>query len=76
MICHAPQSAAFPVLPLALAMISSNLRVQLVELVGKPQLFRPRFIPARFPAVDMPPEAGTADVKHRPATRPTAEQLP
>ena len=76
MISHAPASAAFPVLPLALAMISSNLRVQLVSLVGSPPLFPPRFLSADVPAVAMPPVAGIADVKHQPAVRPAASQLP
>ena len=32
--------------------------------------------PALIPAVDLPPIAGPADVKHRPATRASAKQLP
>ena len=68
MICHAPEAAPFPVFPLALAMIGPNLRVLLVAAVGPPPLFAPPPAAALIPAVDLPPIAGTADVKHHPAT--------
>ena len=76
MICHAPEAAPFPVFPLALAMIAPNLRVLLVAAIGPPPLLAPPPAAALIPAVDLPPVAGTADVKHRPATRPPAKHLP
>ena len=69
MICHAPEAAPFPVFPLALAMIAPNLRVLLVAAIGPPPLLAPPPAAALIPAVDLPPVAGTADVKHRPATQ-------
>ncbi len=76
MICHAPEAAPFPVFPLALAMIGPNLRVLLVAAVGTPPLLASHPAAALIPAVDLPPIAGTADVKHHPATRPSVKQLP
>ena len=49
MICHALQAAAFPVLPLAVAVIEPCFLALPVELVGAPQLLLPRYIPARCP---------------------------
>ncbi len=49
-----------------LAMIGPNLRVLLVAAVGPPPLFAPPPAAALIPAVDLPPIAGTADVKHQP----------
>ena len=75
MICHAPEAAPVPVFPLALAMIAPNLRVLLIAAVGAPPLLASHPAAALLPAVDLPPIAGTADVKHQPATRPSARQL-
>ena len=74
MIRHAPE--AFPVGPLVVAVIETSLPAVLVSSVGGPPLLPARFPPASVPAVDLSPVAGTADVKHQPATRPTAVQLP
>ena len=76
MICHAPEAAPVPVVPLAVAVIEPGFLASPVALVGPPQLFPPRFISANVPTVAMPPEAGIADVKQQPATRPAARQLP
>ena len=75
MICHAPEAAPFPVFPLALAMISPNLRVRLVAPVGPQPLLASHPASALLSAVDLPPVAGAADGEHRPATRPSAKQL-
>ena len=74
MIRHAPQAAPFPVFPLALAMISPNLRVRLVAPVGPQPLLASHPASAPLSAVDLPPVAGAADGEHRPATRPSAKQ--
>ena len=76
MIRHAPEAAAFPVGSLPVAVIEPSLPALLVSPVGGPPLLPPRFLSAPVPAVDLPPIAGTADVEHRPATRPAAEQPP
>ena len=76
MIRHAPEAAAFPVGSLAVAVIEPSFPALLVPPVGVPPLLPPRFLSASVAAVDLPPVAGTADVKHRPATRPPAKQLP
>ena len=76
MIRHAPEAAAFPVGPLPVTVIEPSFRAVLVFPVGTPPLLPPRFLSASVAAVDLPPVAGTADVKHRPATRPSAKQLP
>ena len=76
MICHAPEAAPFPVFPLALAMIGPNLRVLLVTAVGAARLFASHPASAPIPAVGLPSIAALADVKHHPATRPSADQLP
>ena len=75
MIRHAPQAAAFPVGPLPVAVIEPSLPALLVSPVGTPPLFAPHPVAAPLPAVDLSPVAGIADVKHRPATRPSAKQL-
>ena len=76
MIRHAPEAAAFPVGPLPVAVIEPSFPALLVPPVGPPPLLPPRFLSASVAAVDLPPVAGTADVKHHPATRPSAKQLP
>ena len=76
MISHAAATAAFPVGPLAVAVIQPGFQALSVSPIGKPPLFPPRFLPARFPAVAMSPVAGIADVERRPAIRPVASQLP
>ncbi len=76
MIRHAPEAATFPVGPLAVAVIEPFLPALLVSPVGGPPLSPSRFLSASVAAVDLPPVAGTADVKYRPATRPSAKQLP
>ena len=74
MIRHAPQ-AAFPVVPLPVAVIEPALLALLVPPVGNPRLLASHPAAAPLPAVHLPPEAAPADVKHRPATRPSAKQL-
>ena len=76
MIRHAPEAAACPVGPLAVTVIEPSFPALLVPPVGVPPLLPPRFLSASVAAVDLPPVAGTADVKHHPATRPSAKQLP
>ena len=75
MICHAPEAAPIQVFPLAQAMIGPNLRVLLVAAVGPPPLLAPHPAAALIPAVDLPPIAGTADVKHHLATSAKQRQL-
>ena len=74
MIRHAP-AAAFPVGPLPVAVIETSFPTLLVAPVGAPPLLAPHPASALIPAVDLPPIAASADVKHRPATRPSAKQL-
>ena len=76
MIRHAPEAAALPVGPLPVAVIEPSLPALLVSPVGPPPLLASHPASALIPAVDLPPVAGAADVKHRPATRPPAKQLP
>ena len=75
MIRHAA-AAAFPVGPLPVAVIEPSLPALLVPPVGTPPLLASHPASALLPAVDLPPIAGTADVKHHPATRPSAKRLP
>ena len=75
MIRHAP-AAAFPVVPLPVPVIEPPLRALLVPPVGIPPLLTARFLPAPVPAIDLPPVAGMANVKHRPATQAPAKLLP
>ena len=75
MIRHAPEAALRPVDPLPVPVIELSFRAVLVFPVGKPRL--PASHPAAAPlsAVDLPPVAASTDVKHHPATRPSAKQL-
>ena len=75
MIRHAPEAAAFPVGPLPVAVIEPSFPALLVTPVGTPPLLASHPAAALIPAVDLPPIAGIADVKNRPATRPSAKQL-
>ena len=76
MIRHAPKAAPFPVDPLPVPVIELAFRAVLVFPVGTPHLLASHPASALIPAVDLPPIAGTADVEHRSATRPSAKQLP
>ena len=75
MIRHAPAAAPFPVDPLPVPVIEPSFRAFLVFPVGPPPLLASHPAAALIPAVGLPPVAGTADVKHHPATRPSTEQL-
>ena len=74
MIRHA-QAALCPVDPLPVPVIEPSFRAVLVSPVGKPHLLASHPAAALLPAVHLPPIAGAADVKHHPATRPSAKQL-
>ena len=74
MIRHA-QAALCPVDLLPVPVIELSFRAVLVLPVGTPHLLASHSAAALLPAVDLPPIAGTADVKHRPATRASAKQL-
>ena len=76
MIRHAPEAAFCPVDPLPVPVIELAFRAVLVFPVGTPHLLASHPAAALIPAVDLPPVAGTADVEHHPATRPSAKQLP
>ena len=79
MIRHAPEAAAFPVVPLAVAVIEPSLPALLVSLVGPPPLFPPCFLSAPVPAVAMPPVAGTCRCKtptRNPASGKTTAATP
>ena len=76
MIRHAPEAAAFPVGPLPVAVIEASFPTLLVSPVGPPSLLASHPASALIPAVDLAPIAGTANVKHHSATRPSAKQLP
>ena len=65
----------FPVGPLPVPVIEPSFRAFLVFPVGVAMLLQLRSLPAAIPAVGLPPVAGTADVKHHPATRPSTKQL-
>ena len=73
MIRHA-QAALCPVDPLPVPVIEPSFRAGLVFPVGKPHLLASHPAAAPLSAVDLPPVAAPADVKHRPATRPSAKQ--
>ena len=75
MIRHAPEAALCPVDPLPIPVIEPSFRAVLVFPVGDPRLLAPHPATAPLSAVDLPPVAASADVKHRPATRPSAKQL-
>ena len=74
MIRHAA-AAAFPVVPLPVAVIEPPFRAVLVLPVGKPHLLASHPAAAPLSTVDLPPVAASADVKHCPATRASAKQL-
>ena len=75
MIRHAPEAALCPVGPLPVPVIKLSFRAVLVFPVGKPHLVASHPASAPLSAVDLPPVAAPADVKHRPATRASAKQL-
>ena len=75
MIRHAPETAPFPVSPLSVPVIEPSFPTLLVSPFGAPPLFASYPASAPIPAVDLLPIATPADVKHHPATRPSAEQL-
>ena len=75
MIRHAPEAALCPVDPLPVPVIEPSFRAVLVFPVGNPHLVASHPAAAPLSAVDLPPVAASADVKHRPATRPSAKQL-
>ena len=75
MIRHAPEAAAFPVSPLPVPVIEPSFPTLLVSPLGAPLLLASHPASAPIPAVGLPPVAGTTDVEHRPATRPSARQL-
>ena len=74
MIRHAPETVLFPVDPLPVAVIEPTFRAVLVFPVGTPHLLASHPASAPLSAVDLPPVAAPADVKHRPATRASAKQ--
>ena len=74
MIRHAPEAELCPVDPLPVPVIEPSFRTALVFPVGKPHLVASHPAAAPLSAVDLPPVAASADVKHRPATRPSAKQ--
>ena len=61
MIHHAPEPAAFPVGPVAVAVIEPSLPASLVPPPGGPQLLVARFLPAAVAAVFVAPVTMTAD---------------
>ena len=69
------QAAPLPVDPLPVPVIEPSFRAVLVFPVGTPHLVASHPAAALLPAVHLPPIAGAADVKHHPATRPSAKQL-
>ena len=69
-------AAPFHVGPLPVPVIEPSFRAVLVFPLGTPHLLASHPAAALIPAVDLPPIAGTADVEHHPATRPSAKQLP
>ena len=64
MIRHAA-AAAFPVVPLPVAVIEPPLLALLVPPVGVPPLLPLCFLPASLAAVPVAPVAMTADPEHR-----------
>ena len=63
MIRHAPP-AAFPVVPLPVAVIEPPLLALLVPPVGVPPLLPPLFLPASLAAIPVAPVTMTADPEH------------
>ena len=79
MIRHAPP-AAFPVIPLPVAVIEPPSSALLVPPVGVPRLLPPFFLPASLAAIPVAPVAMAADPEHRatantPANPPAQELL-
>ena len=78
MIRHAP-AAAFPVVPLPVAVIEPAFRALLVPPVGVPPLLPPGFLPASLAAIPVAPVAMAADPEHRatagPPANPSAQEL-
>ena len=78
MIRHAA-AAAFPVVPLPVAVIELPLLALLVPPVGVPPLLPLCFLPASFAAVPVAPVAMTADPEHRATANtpaiPAAQEL-
>ena len=71
MIRHAA-AAAFPVVPLPVAVIEPPLPALLVPPVGVPPLLPLCFLPASLPAIPVAPVTMTADPEHRATAGPTA----
>ena len=78
MIRHA-EAAAFPVVPLTVAVIEPPLLALLVPPVGVPRLLPPFFLPASLAAIPVAPVAMAADPERRPAANtpanPPAQEL-
>ena len=78
MIRHA-EAAAFPVVPLPVAVIEPPLLALLVPPVGVPRLLPPFFLPASLAAIPVAPVAMAADPERRPAANtpanPPAQEL-
>ena len=70
MIRHAA-AAAFPVVPLPVAVIEPPLPALLVPPVGVPPLLPPLFLPASLAAIPVAPVAMAADPEHRATAGPT-----
>ena len=79
MIRHAPEAAAFPVVPLPVAVIEPPLLALLVPPVGVPRLLPPFFLSASLAAIPVAPVAMAADPERRPAANtpanPPAQEL-
>ena len=71
MIRHAPP-AAFPVVPLPVAVIEPPLLALLVPPVGVPPLLPLCFLPASLAAVPVAPVTMATDPEHRATAGPTA----
>ena len=78
MIRHA-EAAAFPVVPLPVAVIEPPLLALLVPPVGVPRLLPPFFLSASLAAIPVAPVTMTADPERRPAANtpanPPAQEL-
>ena len=74
MIRRAP-AAAFPVVPLPVAVIEPSLPALLVPPVGVPPLLPPRFLSAAVAAVSVAPVTTAVDPEHRATAGPTAKPL-
>ena len=71
LIRHAP-AAAFPVVPLPVAVIEPPLLALLVLPVGVPRLLPPFFLPASLAAIPVAPVTMTTDPEHRATANTTA----